>query len=322
MSPSPKSENSRTLAYYCERFSELNVSRDSKRGTAHYKPILLLCVIDLISQNIIQENKIFVSDELIETFNKYWNIIASEYKGGFHYPFFHLQSEGFWHLRLQPDFNGLQPKTMNKLKQAVEYASLDNELFELLQEESARKELIDTLISVWFSSSQKKVEDILQINQGLEDYTRKQYLEINKGELIDKKQKVYLEKSLVRNAFFRKAIVHIYEYKCAFCRLKVTRKIKQNIVDGAHIKTFAKFYDSSINNGIAFCKNHHWAFDIGWFGIDESYQIIVSEDLEEESPNAKLMKDFHGETILLPNLEIYYPSPEALNWHLNNVFRL
>ena len=315
MSRERPSESQKNIAYYCQLFANLNVSSTRQRGNAHYKPILLLSVIDLITQGIILDNRILVSDELIDTFNKYWNVLASDaYKGGLHYPFFHLQTEGFWHLVFKPTFNGLQPKTTNKLKEAVEYAFLDSQLFDLLEDPVARQELIDTLVAVWFSANKKELEDILQVNRDFQDSPL-----FDLGN-TDKEPKTVLRKSVIRNAFFRKAIVHIYDYRCAFCRLKVTRAINQNIVDGAHIKPFSEFYESKIDNGLALCKNHHWAFDRGWFSVDEAYRIIVASDLKEESPNAKPMKDFHQEMILLPNAEIYYPSLEALQWHRTNKF--
>ena len=92
-------------------------------------------------------------------------------------------------------------------------------------------------------------------------------------------------------------------------------------MDGAHIKPFSQFYDSRINNGISLCKNHHWGFDRGWFAVNEQYKIIVSKDLEEESVYAKPMKEFHGEELLLPNSEQYFPAVEALQWHRQNVFQ-
>lgn len=311
--------NQRDLSYYCQRFSELKLSKNKQKesGEAHYKPILLLSVIDLITQGLIQNNQIPVSDELIETFNKYWNLLAvnSSYKGGLHYPFIHLQSEGFWYVVFKSGYNGLQPKTINKLKAVIDNAYLDRELFDLLQNPISRQELIDTLIAAWFSANQKTIEDILKINQDFQNVTEQEL------ELPEREPKIILRKSLVRNAFFRKAIVQIYDYKCAFCRLKVARSLNQNIVDGAHIKPFSQFYNNRVNNGIALCKNHHWAFDYGWFGIDDNYKIIVASDLQEESPNAKPMKDFYGETILMPSSEQYFPSIEALQWHRKNLFK-
>jgi putative restriction endonuclease len=314
-----KAINKRSLAEYCDRFAQLNVSANKRRGTAQYKPILLLSVIDLIAQGFIPDNKISVCENLIDTFNRYWEILNSEYEGGLHYPFLHLQSEGFWYITFKPDFNGLQPKTTNKLKQAVEYASLDNELFELIQDPVSRQALVDTLLAVWFSSSKKQIEEIISINNKFQlskDEPKIRFLNDS-----SKEKKFYFKKSILRNAFFRKAVVHIYDYRCAFCQLRVTRSLTQNIVDGAHIKPLAQFYDNRINNGISFCKNHHWAFDNGLFTLDDEYRIIVSSSFQEESPHAKAITDFHGEFILLPNSNKYLPMLEALEWHRKNVFR-
>ncbi|GBL16381.1 hypothetical protein MTo_03704 [Microcystis aeruginosa NIES-1211] len=308
----------RNLKYYCERFASLNVNVSKKRGNAQYKPILLLSVIDLISQGLITENKIFVSDELINTFNKYWNVLSSQYEGGLYYPFFHLQSEGFWYLRLKPDFNGLQPKSTKKLKLAVEYALLDEELYDLLQDQNYRQELIDTLISVWFSSSQKEISEILTINTNLQDVSTE---ELSIFDNVEQEKKFYLRKSLIRSAFFRKAVVYIYNYQCSFCGLKVNHSLTQSIVDGAHIKPFAKFYNNQINNGLSLCKNHHWAFDQGLFTIDDQYKIIITKDFEEVSPNAKSIKDFHGENLLLPDNNEYLPNLESVKWHRDNIFK-
>ena len=315
MSKEIVAESQRDITYYCRLFANLNVCSTRQRGEAHYKPILLLSVIDLIAQGIIVDNKILISDELINTFNNYWNVLTSgTYKGGLHYPFFHLKHEGFWHLAFRPTFNGERPKTTNKLKEAIEYAFVDTQLFKLLEHPVYRQELTDTLVAVWFSANKKELGDILKVNK---DFQNSPLFELGN---VDPNPKKNLIQSVIRNAFFRKAIVHIYDYRCVFCRLRVTRSINQNIVDGAHIKPFSGFYESKIENGLALCKNHHWAFDRGWFSVDENYRIIVANDLQEESPNAKPMKEFNRAMIFLPNDEIYYPSLEALQWHRQNKF--
>ena len=321
MTTGEESEN-KNLAYYRQRFAALNVSNTRQRGKANHKPILLLSIIDLIAQGIIRDNRIYVSDDLIKTFNKYWDILGSEsHNRGLYYPFWHLEGDGFWHKTLKSGFNGSKPKTTNKLREAVEYASLDDELFNILQEPNSRAELIDTLIDTWFSLNRDDIGDILQVNQDLIKLAEKE-VEISANRPnFDKEPTFYLRKSPVRNAIFRKAVVEAYDYRCALCRLKVIRNITQNIVDGSHIKPFSKFYDNQINNGISLCKNHHWAFDQGWFAIDDNYRIIVANDLEEESPNARCMKDFHSETILLPASDQDLPRLESLEWHRLNVFR-
>jgi putative restriction endonuclease len=312
----------KNLAYYRQRFEKLNVNTTRQRGKAKHQPILLLSIIDLIAQGVIRENRIYVSDDLVKTFDKYWDVLGPDsQRRGLHYPFWHLENGGFWHNTLKSGFNGSKPKTTSTLRKAVEYANLDDELFNILQEPDYRAELIDTLVAAWFSSDSRAMEDILQVNQGLIELAEKE-VEISADiPNFDTEPKFYLRKSPVRNAIFRKAVVEAYDYRCAFCRLKVMRTLTQNIVDGSHIKPFSQFYDNQVDNGISLCKNHHWAFDQGWFSIDDEYRIIVANDLEEESPNAKPMKDFHTKRILLPRYEKYLPRQESLQWHQQNVFK-
>ncbi|MEH2414242.1 HNH endonuclease [Nostoc sp.] len=324
MSKAQQAENQRSLVYYCECFSKIKVYKTQKKGDALNKPILLLSIIDLITQDLIIDNRITISDELIDTFKKYWEVLASStFKGSdFALPFFHLKNDQgkFWHLKYSSEYDGGRPQTIPKLKEDVDYAYLDDELFNLIQDEISRQILIDALVSAWLPPEDNRIEDFLNINQNFQDVP----LEIDKtidSSNLDANPRWRLRKAVIRNAFFRKAIVNIYDYKCAFCGLKVTKSVSQNIVDGAHIKPFSQFYDSRIHNGIALCKNHHWAFDRGWFAVDEQYKIIVRNDLEEVSPYAKPMKDFSGETILLPNTEQHFPELEALQWHRQNIFQ-
>lgn len=310
--------NTKNLIDYCESFANLNVR-------TKYQPILLLTIIDLISQNIIEENKILISDELLDTFEKYWKILnpQSTKKPGLQYPFIALENQNILHLEFKCNIARELTtinKSINKLKQAVEYVSLDDELFLLIQDSNTRQQLIDTLIAAWFSTSKQELEAILTLNDTFEEASN-QELE----ELLDDfqpKKKFYLRKSLVRDSVFRQSVINTYNYRCSLCSLKVTKSFTQNIVDGAHIKPFAKFYDNRINNGLSLCKNHHWAFDQGIFSIDDNYKIIVTNDFSEESPNMKPIRDFQGEMILLPNSEKNYPNLESIQWHRHNIFRV
>ena len=315
MNQTTEAHQPRDLAYYCHCFAKLNVSKTKERGTANHKPILILSVVELITQQSIVENRIFVSNELIETFKKYWSILVagSIYTDALHYPFFHLRREGFWLLKFRDTYNeGERIKTTNKLKEKVEYACLDGELFELLQDPLSRQALVDSLVSTWFADSRPNLSNILDID-----------LEFDRTELQnhDSNIKVTLRKSIVRNSFFRKLVVREYDYRCAFCKLRIIRNPTQNIVDGAHIKPFSEFLDSKIDNGLSLCKNHHWAFDLGWFSIDENYRILVAQGLDDDSPYTRSMKDFDRELIALPSNERYFPRLESLQWHRENKFK-
>ncbi|MHC5825813.1 MAG: HNH endonuclease, partial [Nostoc sp.] len=66
---------------------------------------------------------------------------------------------------------------------------------------------------------------------------------------------------------------------------------------------------------LSLCKNHHWAFDRFWFTIDDNYTIIVADNLREDSPNARPMREFRGDRIILPSQQQYYPRLDSLQWH-------
>lgn len=326
MSTTQASEIYRNLGYYCDCFSKIKVYKNqNKGGEALNQPILLLSVIDLMAEGSIKGNIIQISDNLVDTFKKYWLVLCSEsFEGSdFALPFFHLKNAKgkFWRLKFNDNYEGGRPQTIPTLKRDVNYAILEDELFDFLQDANARQELIDAVVAAWFSSKGKAIEDILQVNQDFNDSTSTEQQPVEDWENYDKQPKIYLKKSVVINAFFRKAVVHLYDYKCAFCRLKVTKSLIQNIVDGAHIKPFSRFYDSKVDNGISLCKNHHWAFDQGLFTIKDDYKIIISKNLDEDSPNAKPIKNFEGEIILLPSSEKYFPRLEAIKWHRKNVFK-
>ncbi|MEY2977800.1 MAG: hypothetical protein RLZZ435_1939 [Cyanobacteriota bacterium] len=52
--------SSSDLSHYCHKFERLKVNKHKKRGVAPHKPILLLSVIELIAQNKIAANRIYL----------------------------------------------------------------------------------------------------------------------------------------------------------------------------------------------------------------------------------------------------------------------
>ena len=309
------------LDYYSRKFSYLRVDRS--RGIAPHKPILLLSVIELVEQKLLRKNKIFISAELVATFLKYWDALGTKsHRSDIALPFFHMTSEGFWHLKAKSGLESVisskvKLKTISALKDVVQYAYLDEQLFEYLQDQLTRSILVDIITRNWFHDKIQQIEKLLQINS-FQDFQNRLY---EKGGAVYKLEELTDEsRAVVRDAAFRKIVISIYEHRCAFCGLQITNSLSQSIVDGAHIKPFSKFYDDRIDNGISLCKNHHWAFDHGWFTINDDYVILVSDDLWEKSPNAKPIKESQGERIILPIQEQYCPRIEALVWHRENVF--
>ena len=179
---------------------------------------------------------------------------------------------------------------------------------------ASRFRLSGILIQTWFPNQDVEFQKIYQIDE----FENIQLKLLEKGGAVYKVDDLKdEEKIFVRNAAFRRVVVSLYEQRCAFCKLKIISQDNQNIVDGAHIKPFSEFRDDQFDNGVALCKNHHWAFDHGWFSINDDYQIIVPKSrIYEETPtDTKAMSDFHGEQLLMPIQTAYQPRIEALQWH-------
>lgn len=312
------------LGYYAYRFRTLRVNVN--KGITPYQPLLLLSVIELIGQNYIQENRIYLTPELISIFVKYRSQLSpSHYQADLAQPFFFMtRSENpFWHLQPKPEReaildSGTRLNSIPLLRKNIEYAYLDIELFNYLQSPISKNSLISTLIDTWFSDQLQRIDKLIGINP-FQGYSYSS-LEFNRqlplaSELDEKSYKNAVE--VVRDTTFRKNIVKFYDFRCAFCQLRIIAGDETNIVDGAHIKPFSKFKDDSYTNGISLCKNHHWAFDHGWFGIDENYRIRIRQNwINEDAPsNIRAMSEYHGESIILPYDEEFCPDRDALAWH-------
>ncbi|OKH19062.1 HNH endonuclease [[Limnothrix rosea] IAM M-220] len=311
------------VAYYQQKFKKLRVDRS--RGTAPHQPIMLLSVIEQIEQKHITVNRIHPNASLIATFSKYWSYLAGEnHRNSMHLPFFYLKSSKFWHLKvkagLETVIKGFKPKSVNTLTALIDYAYLDPELFALLQRTGDRHVLIMTLLDEWFPNKQEQIQRLFQKDafKEFQDRLRESGGRIYK---IDDNEVKDENISIVRDEAFKKNVVANYNYQCCFCGLRILDLKGQRIVDGAHIKRFSEFHDDRFDNGLSLCKNHHWAFDRGWFTLDDTYRIIVSNHIDEISPNNKGIKDFAGEKITLPYERIYNPRTDALEWHFDKVFQ-
>lgn len=138
------------VAYY--RGVLLETHRGNVHGIAsNAKPYLLLSIISLIEKGSIIGNKIqFDNCELSETYTSISKLhephraVTPIFK-----PFFHLNRESFYYLKWKSV--GQIPRQATTpsakfLRENVEYACLDEDLWELLQNPETRKELKDAII--------------------------------------------------------------------------------------------------------------------------------------------------------------------------------
>lgn len=176
-------QNLEALIYYSKKFERLRVDR--AHGIAPHKPILLLAVIEQIRRKNISKNEIYLSHELIQTFLKYWSYLGSyNHNPDISRPFFHMRSGKFWHLWANSGYekvlsSKVKLKNLSEVKQVIQYAYLDEDLFDLLKHSLSRSSLLTVLVAHWFPEKFDLVEEIAQTDEFRDppEYLRDSYEE-------------------------------------------------------------------------------------------------------------------------------------------------
>ena len=134
------------LQYY--RTVLIQTKRGNGRGvTINAKPILIVALFDSIEKGLFIDNKILFDSKLENLYKECYSLYEPEKKATpFYKPFFHLQSDGYWHLLWNNDVEFRNPST-KYLRENVKYASFDNALWDLLQDTEARSVLREVVIN-------------------------------------------------------------------------------------------------------------------------------------------------------------------------------
>jgi putative restriction endonuclease len=303
------------------KFEHLKVDR-SKGAPAPHKAILLLSIFESIEHEEIRENRIYITPELVARFKNNWStfVVNNKFSPNFSLPFYHLKSEGFWHLVTEPGKELLLTasnsiKSFSALKNAVAYAFFDDTVFETFMDDSKRQVLKQLLLATYLNEGQvkaKKYDLFYEIeNQILHESTHAYQAEIARSDE---------EEIFVRGGLFKRIVPKIYNYTCCISGMRITTTRDVQMVDACHIVPFAESHDDTIKNGLSLSPNFHRAFDRLLITINEHFEVIVSNNFIESGLNS--IKAFHGSKIHLPTEQRYHPSKENLNWHHERFVRL
>lgn len=122
--------------------------------------------------------------------------------------------------------------------------------------------------------------------------------------------------SLFSASSFRDFVMVGYKNLCAMTGT-VIRSANYMNLEAAHIKPQSHGGLFLPNNGIAFSRDLHWAFDKGFFTLDDSYKIMVHSEIDSE-----YLKSFNGKTIRVPEDDFFKPNLENIKYHRENVYGL
>lgn len=322
------------LEQYKVAFARLHIDRvtgrwgeETNRGAPH-KAFLLLAIMDLIAQGEISENFIELKAELLDAFDLYWKKVIRQDKGGnIALPFYHMKSEGFWHLIALPDKEqaiNTPIRSIGQMRQLILGAKLDDELFALLAVSQPRDELRRVLIETYFAPQTRPIlVEVGAITAQSFEYSRellsRSRARFKLKEAPEMDEQYYTES---RSTGFRRAVVTAYKHTCAMCRIRVVTPEGRTAVSAAHIVPWSVSHNDDPRNGMALCGLHHWAFDEGLIGVEPTtYEITVSPVVVPEEESTEPLRALHGREIYLPDNKEIYPAKEAFRWHKKEVYR-
>ncbi len=314
-----------------EALSTLRTARDRRhwssltRHRAPHKPFLLLSIIDLVARGGLTRPFVEPSFELAETFNGYWPLVMPPARRGLpSYPFYHLRSEPFWQLVPNPGHTDAPGRTfgsMARIREVYAGAGIEDALFaafaDPVRRELARRVLVETYFheSVRQSVYDQAVVHLLgyayasELTAGVRE---------SPGTAFEAEDEVA---SRVRGQGFRRAIVQIYDHRCALCGIRMLTPDGHTVVEAAHIKPWSVSFDDRPTNGLCLCRLCHWSYDEGLMAVGRNYQVLVSGSVRKDRNYPGHVLSLAEREMIRPAKPVHCPDQDNLGWHRKKVFR-
>lgn len=294
------------LASAIERLYDLKVGvTPVEEGSPHerpHKPLLLLAAFDLIDAGLATPDHIPWCQSLRDRFTERFNLVRKHNdQNNPDLPFRYLGSDGFWKAT---EADGVTP-----IRREIRVSDIDQVFarftdgFEFLIAIPANRQLMrEALISRYFPhlrSNDTPVVASLPLSLVAEE-------PLEYG----------------RSPAFRRKILEIYDHQCAACGLRIRLASGNDVsfIDAAHLVPFSESSNDHPTNGLALCKNHHWAMDRSLIAPCPDHHWKVSAILDPRRSNGeKELLELAGKSLLLPKDEAFHPDAEGLSWRFSRL---
>lgn len=122
--------------------------------------------------------------------------------------------------------------------------------------------------------------------------------------------------SLFNSVSFRDFVMTGYDHRCAITRNVIRYGSFMNL-EAAHIwpRSHQGLYLPS--NGIALCRDMHWAFDKGMFTVDDNLRVKVHPDIESD-----YLRQYDEIQLFIPENAFFRPDVNSLHYHQSNIYGL
>lgn len=303
-----------------EKLYELHVGVIGTTGERHerpHKPVLLLAVLDLIASGQASPEHIAWSQALRSRFADYFSVVqALNDQNTPENPFRRLQTDGVWSAVELTDgrtFPLNREPLVGECDTDKVWASLTNGLERFVLMPGDRMRLRLALIERFFPYARPDLEQLFS-----EGADAPREADAFPDDTYDAPRRPG------RAQAFRRKVLEIYDYQCAACglRIKLPDVSDLTFVDAAHIVPFAESHSDHPTNGLALCKNHHWAMDRFLIapcpgGVWQASPCLIAHRSKGEEELAAL----GGRALLPPSDAAFQPSPAALEWRCGRLIR-
>ncbi len=290
------------------------IGTESGRHERPHKPALLLAVFDALASGKAQPHRVEWSAWLRERFRIYFEQVRSHDDSCTpEFPFYHLKGDGFW-LPVSVEATGeitlTAPPKARDLDAGRVFARFIDGWDVLVANQVFRAGFRDALVSRYFPHARSK----LTVN----------FMEpgIDLAGLGPSVAEDAIEEELPgRTAAFRRRVVELYDYQCVACGLRIwLPEHDLTFVDAAHLVPFSETRNDHPTNGLALCKNHHWALDQRLIAPDLTRVWRVSRQIEpRRSRGEDELARIAGQPLLAPVESAFAPDRQGLEWRFERL---
>lgn len=280
---------------------------DSRHERPH-KPALLLAVFDALASGKARPNHVQWSQWLRDRFSVYFELVKSHNdECSPENPFFYLRSEGFWQpvtTTPQGDLPLSSTPVARDLDTGRVFARFVGGWDLLVADPKHRMAFREAIVSRYFPRARAEVMarfvEPLAMDARMEPAVAEEPEEILPG----------------RSSAFRRRVLEIYDFQCVACGLRIWMPEHElSFVDAAHLVPFSQTRNDHPTNGLALCKNHHWALDQRLIAPDADAVWRVSRYIEpRRSRGEEELARLAGQPVLPPAERAFAPDRAGLEW--------
>lgn len=299
----PGQSSSRSLASSFRPSLALHIDSGERHERPH-KPLLLLAAFDLIDEGLATPERIPWGQALRDRFTARFNLVRKlDDQNTPENPFHFLQSDGFWQAWIEDGKTRLTlPTTPRVADMGRAFARLTDGFENLAAIPATRQLLREALISRYFPWAAGILSSSSHPKSNIQNST----LHVADEPL-----------EYGRSPAFRRLILSIYDHQCAACGLRIKLPAGNDVsfIDAAHLIPFSDSHNDHPTNGLALCKNHHWAMDRNLIAPCPDHHWHVSKILDPRRSNGeKELIALSGQALLLPQDQAFHPDAEGLKW--------